>query len=59
MADAEFALDDINDVVMVGGSSRMPKLKTILTEYFGEEITINNSFNPDEVVALGATCLAR
>ena len=59
MADAEFALDDVNDVVMVGGSSRMPKLKTILTDYFGDAIRINDRHNPDEVVALGATYLAR
>ena len=52
-------IDEINDVVMVGGSSRMPKLEQILKEYFGEGITINNRVNPDEVVALGATYLAR
>ena len=59
MADADMPMDEINDVVMVGGSSRMPKLKQILFDEFGEEIKINDSFNPDEVVALGATFLAR
>ena len=59
MADADMPMDEINDVVMVGGSSRMPKLEQILKEYFGEGITINNDHNPDEVVALGATFLAR
>ena len=59
MQDAEFMLDDINDIVMVGGASRMPKLKTILTDYFGDGIRINDSINPEEVVALGATYLGR
>lgn len=59
MKDADMAMDEINDVVMVGGSSRMPKLKQILLDEFGEEININDTHNPDEVVALGATFLAR
>ena len=59
MKDADFSLDDVNDVVMVGGSSRMPVLKTILIDYFGDGIRINDHYNPDEVVALGATYLAR
>ena len=59
MKEAEIALDEINDVVMVGGSSRMPRLKVILNEYFGDGININDNKNPDEIVALGATYLAR
>ena len=52
-------MDEINDIVMVGGASRMPKLKSILTKHFGDGIGINDSINPEEVVALGATYLAR
>ena len=58
MLDAKMPLDEISDVVMVGGSSRIPKLVTILKEYFGEDIQINRDLNPDEVVARGATNLA-
>ena len=58
MLDADIPLDEINDIVMVGGSSRIPKLKDILKEYFGDAVKINNDLNPDEVVALGATILA-
>lgn len=59
LKEADLPLDEINDIVMVGGSSRMPKLKEILTEYFGDEISINDKKNPDEIVALGATYLVR
>jgi len=59
LKEADLPLDEINDIVMVGGSSRMPKLKVILIEYFGDAISINDKKNPDEIVALGATYLAR
>lgn len=59
MKEADIPLDEINDIVMVGGSSRMPRLKVILNEYFGEAININDEKNPDEIVALGATYLAK
>ena len=42
MKEADIPLDEINDIVMVGGSSRMPRLKVILNEYFGEAININD-----------------
>ena len=58
MTDSRTSIDEINDVVMVGGSSRIPKLKDILIDYFGEKISINDTMNPDEVVAAGATVLA-
>ena len=58
MIDSRISLDDINDIVMVGGSSRIPKLKDILRDYFGPMIRINDSINPDEVVAAGATVYA-
>lgn len=58
MTDSRINLDEINDIVMVGGSSRIPRLKDILKDYFGDMISINDSINPDEVVAAGATVYA-
>ena len=46
-------LSDIREVVLVGGSTRIPKVKEIVSEYFGL-IKINDSINPDEAVAYGA-----
>ena len=47
-----FATGDINEVILVGGQTRMPKMSDKVKEYFGKEP--NKSINPDEVVALGA-----
>ena len=41
--------------MLVGGSTLIPKIKEIISDYFGEKIKINDSINPDEVVAYGAT----
>ena len=49
---------DIEEIILVGGSSRMPKVEEIMNEYFGEKIRICKSINPDEVVAYGATLQA-
>ena len=43
---------DIDEVILVGGSTRIPKVQQIVKEFFGKEP--NKSVNPDEVVALGA-----
>jgi molecular chaperone DnaK len=43
---------DIQEIVLVGGQTRMPKIVDVVREYFGKEP--NRSINPDEVVALGA-----
>lgn len=59
LKDSKMAFDDINDVVMVGGSSRIPKLKRDLEAHYGEGINISDREDPDQVVALGATFLAR
>ena len=48
----------ISEIVLVGGSTRIPKIKTFLLEYFGKDININDSINPDEAVAYGATLMA-
>jgi molecular chaperone DnaK len=52
MSDAGLDKDEINEVIMVGGSTRIPKIQEIVKEYFGKGL--NNSVNPDEVVAAGA-----
>jgi len=52
MSDAGLDNDEINEVIMVGGSTRIPKAQEVVKEYFGKEL--NNSVNPDEVVAAGA-----
>ena len=49
---------NINEIVLVGGSSKIPKIKQILKEEFPEPIKINDSISPDEVVAFGATFYA-
>src|SRR3989339_1871092 len=47
-----FSTSQINEVILVGGQTRMPKMAEKVKEYFGKEA--NKSINPDEVVALGA-----
>ena len=56
LADSGFSLNDINEVVMVGGMTRMPLVLQKVKEYFGKEP--NLSVNPDEVVAMGAAVQA-
>ncbi len=50
--DAGLSKSDIAEVVMVGGSTRIPKVQTRVKEFVGKEL--NKSVNPDEVVAVGA-----
>jgi molecular chaperone DnaK len=52
LKDAKIDASKINEVVLVGGSTRMPKAQQIAREIFGKEP--NKSVNPDEVVAIGA-----
>lgn len=56
LTDSGFTLTDINEVVMVGGMTRMPLVLKKVKEYFGKEP--NLTVNPDEVVALGAAVQA-
>ncbi len=56
LADAGFSVNDIEEVVMVGGMTRMPLVLQKVKEYFGKEP--NLSVNPDEVVAMGAAVQA-
>src|SRR5574344_1326008 len=53
LADAHLNTSDINEVLLVGGSSRIPKVQQMVKEFFGKEP--NKSLNPDEVVAIGAS----
>lgn len=52
MQDAGISNSQINEVLLVGGSTRIPKVQELVKNFFGKEP--NKSVNPDEVVALGA-----
>ncbi len=52
LADAHLTAGQIDEVLLVGGSSRIPKVQELVKEFFGKEP--NKSVNPDEVVAIGA-----
>merc|ERR1712110_164958 len=57
MRDAKLDKSSINDVVLVGGSTRIPKIQKLLIDFFnGKEL--NKSINPDEAVAYGAAVQA-
>lgn len=51
--DAKLGIGELNEVILVGGSTRIPKVQEIVKEFFKKEP--NRSVNPDEVVALGAS----
>ena len=52
LADSELSLSDIDDVILVGGQTRMPLVQQKVTEFFGKEP--RKDVNPDEAVAMGA-----
>ncbi|MBQ3311953.1 molecular chaperone DnaK [bacterium] len=56
ITDAGISKSDINEVVLVGGSSRIPAVQQLVKDYTGKEP--NQSVNPDEVVAVGAAVQA-
>lgn len=56
LSDAGLSKGDINEVVLVGGSTRIPAVQQLVKEYTGKEP--NQSVNPDEVVAVGAAVQA-
>lgn len=56
LRDAHLTRDEVQGVVMVGGSTRMPQVQLAVAEFFGKEPLTN--LNPDEVVALGAAIQA-
>ncbi len=56
LADASLTSNDIDEVVMVGGSTRVPLVKGSVSKFFGRKV--HDELNPDEVVALGAAVQA-
>ncbi|SCU86689.1 LAME_0D07250g1_1 [Lachancea meyersii CBS 8951] len=57
LADAGFNKEDIDDIVLVGGSTRIPKVQSLLESYFGGK-KASKGINPDEAVAYGAAVQA-
>ncbi len=53
LKDAELTKDDIDEVLLVGGQTRMPRIQQVVKNFFGKEP--NRRVNPDEVVAIGAS----
>ncbi len=53
LKDAGLTADDIDEVILVGGSTRIPRIQLAVEEFFGKKP--NKSVNPDEVVAIGAS----
>ncbi len=52
LKDAGYSASDINDVILVGGSTRIPKIQEVVEKFFGKKPS--KGVNPDEVVAIGA-----
>ncbi|MGS2721619.1 molecular chaperone DnaK [Paraglaciecola aestuariivivens] len=52
LADADLSVGDINDIILVGGQTRMPLVQKYVSEFFGKEP--RKDVNPDEAVAVGA-----
>lgn len=52
LSDAGLSASDINEVILVGGSTRIPKVQSMVKDFFNKEV--NKTVNPDEVVAVGA-----
>lgn len=57
LRDAKMDKGSINEIILVGGSTRIPKIQQLLSEYFGGK-ELNKSVNPDEAVAYGAAVQA-
>ena len=56
LKDAKLTKSDINQVILVGGSTRIPAVRNLLIDFLGK--SLNESVNPDEVVAMGAAVQA-
>ena len=57
LKDAKMSKNQVDEIVLVGGSTRIPKVQEMLSEYFNGK-ALNKSINPDEAVAFGATVQA-
>jgi len=53
LSDAKVSKNDIDEIVLVGGTTRIPKIQELLSNYFNGK-ALNKSLNPDEAVAIGA-----
>jgi heat shock protein 5 len=53
LRDAKFDKSDIHEIVLVGGSTRIPKVQSLISEFFGGKEP-SKGINPDEAVAYGA-----
>ncbi|CAN1346630.1 Luminal-binding protein 4, partial [Linum perenne] len=58
MQEAKLEKEQIDEIVMVGGSSRIPKVQQLLEDYFKGKKPSDHGFHPDEIVAFGASFLA-
>jgi len=56
LKDAKKSKSEVNEIILVGGSSRIPKIKEMIQSFFGEEIAIKK-INPDEYNAIGSVIL--
>lgn len=56
LEEAKITKDEVDEIILVGGSTRVPKIQSMLKEYFGKEL--NKQLNPDEAVAEGAAIQA-
>lgn len=56
LKDADLSVSDVNDIILVGGQTRMPKVQEVVSEFFGKEP--RKDVNPDEAVAVGAAIQA-
>ncbi|MFO0725234.1 MAG: molecular chaperone DnaK [Myxococcota bacterium] len=52
LKDAKMTVKEVDEVILVGGQTRMPRIQTVVKDFFGREA--NKKVNPDEVVAVGA-----
>ncbi|KDN45617.1 putative SSB2-heat shock protein of HSP70 family, cytosolic [Tilletiaria anomala UBC 951] len=57
LKDAKMSSEKVDDIVLVGGSTRIPKIQSLVSEFFGGR-QLNKSINPDEAVAYGAAVQA-
>jgi molecular chaperone DnaK (HSP70) len=55
--DANLKKEDINEIILVGGSSRIPKIQEMISKFFNNK-KLNKTVNPDEIVAAGAAMQA-
>lgn len=56
LADADLKVSDVDDIILVGGQTRMPKVQEVVTDFFGK--APRKDVNPDEAVAVGAAVQA-